>query len=341
MVHVSAPGKVHLIGEHSVVYGKPAIIAAIGMRCYINASEGDDVSIYSKNLDGKKTYSLEEVSEFTNNLNKVWEECYRIGSFKELMNILKENSFNPLKAMVGKSLEKLGIDHGISLDINSEIPMGAGVGSSAALSVAIPKAVTEVYSIGLSNEKLNEIAFDIEKLNHGTPSGGDNSTCYFGGLVWFQKGNPNIVNSLKREIPYELENFVLVYTKKPEKTTADLVQLVRDLEPAFRNKKMAELSEATYQLKEALKQKDFRKIKELINYTHENLSELGVSTDELDEINERVKEIGGAAKLCGAGGGGMMLCYHEDKKRLADTIRDLGYSPWETELGVEGVRIEK
>ena len=54
-----------------------------------------------------------------------------------------------------------------------------------------------------------------------------------------------------------------------------------------------------------------------------------------------VKSIGGAAKLCGAGGGGVMLCYHEDKQKLINVIRNLGYKPWETKLGVEGVRVEK
>jgi len=58
-------------------------------------------------------------------------------------------------------------------------------------------------------------------------------------------------------------------------------------------------------------------------------------------VAKAVKSIGGAAKLCGAGGGGVMLCYHEDREKLITTIRALGLEPWESELGVEGVRVEK
>ena len=81
-------------------------------------------------------------------------------------------------------------------------------------------------------------------------------------------------------------------------------------------------------------------MKEIINETQRNLAELGVSTFELDELAFVVREIGGAAKLCGAGGGGIMLCYHENKVKLIETIKGLGYRAIETELGVEGVRIE-
>ncbi|MEM7815422.1 MAG: hypothetical protein QXF55_03710, partial [Candidatus Aenigmatarchaeota archaeon] len=76
------------------------------------------------------------------------------------------------------------------------------------------------------------------------------------------------------------------------------------------------------------------------NRNQQLLAELGVSTPTIDRIAEVVRGIGGAAKLCGAGGGGTMLCWHSDKGLLRQTISSLGFEPWEAELGAEGVRRE-
>jgi mevalonate kinase len=210
------------------------------------------------------------------------------------------------------------------------------------MSVAIVKAVSELYNKNLTPEQINEIAFSIEKFNHGTPSGGDNSACCYGGLIWFQKSNPkNIIQSLKEEIPYKLENFVLVNAGKPQKTTGELVQHIRNLPDDYRNPRIKALGAATLAMRDALKQKDFGKMKALINFAQRYLSELGVSTPEINNIAKSVLSIGGAAKLCGAGGGGTVLCYHEDKDKLIETIANLGHKPMEVELGVEGARKEK
>ena len=133
----------------------------------------------------------------------------------------------------------------------------------------------------------------------------------------------------------------MVYTKKPEKTTGELVQQVRDLDPKYRDPIIKTIGEATYKMREALQRKDFEAMKKLINVAQENLARLGVSIPEIDELCKEVKTIGGAAKGCGALGGGVVLCYHENKEKLLKVIRSLGYEPWETELAVEGVRVEE
>ena len=82
-------------------------------------------------------------------------------------------------------------------------------------------------------------------------------------------------------------------------------------------------------------------MKEIINLAQKDLKDLGVSTPEIDGLVKAVQDIGGAAKLCGAGGGGIVLCWHEDKEKLKKAIEDAGFEPWETELGVEGVTVKK
>lgn len=340
MISVSAPGKVHLIGEHAVVYNKPAIIAAIGLRCAVRAEKSDKVSIESNEPKLSGEFSSTNVSVFNDKITVLWHSCFEEKNFSPLFKELKKDELNPFKAITGKALERLGIDGGISVKIDSSIPIGAGLGSSSALAVAITKAAAMLYRKSLSDEKINEIAYECEKIMHGTPSGGDNTTCCFGGLIWFQKGNPNTIKSLKKEVPYKLDNFVLVHTGKPEKTTGELVQSVRNLDEDFRSERIDKIEAATYKMLDALKKKDFTSMKEMINTAQNNLAELGVSTKKIDELVEEVRRAGGAAKLCGAGGGGTVLCYHENKIKLLKIIREMEYKPIETSLGDEGVRTE-
>lgn len=340
MIKVSAPGKVHLIGEHAVVYGEPAIIAAIGRRCYIEAQESYDVRIESRELDTERIYPLAETIDFANSVQKLWDSGFETKNFSQLFEFIKRDSMNPVKAAIGKALISLRASSGVAIKISSDIPIGAGLGSSSAMSVAIVKAIAELYCKNLPLDKINEIAFGIEQFNHGTPSGGDNSACCYGGLIWFQKGNPNTIKSLKEEVPYKLENFVLVNVGKPQKTTGELVQHVRNLPDVFRTPRIKALGASTLAMRDALRQRDFSKMKALINFAQRYLAELGVSTPEIDKVAKAVLSIGGAAKLCGAGGGGTVLCYHENKIKLLDTIKSLGYPPIETDLGSEGVRVE-
>jgi len=341
MVKISAPGKIHLIGEHSAVYGEPAIISAINLRCFVNAEKGDKeiiVKIPEINLEEFLIY--EEAITFSEQVKKLWKECYDIQDFSELFRLMKKDPMNQIKATVGEILKELYIGTGIQLEINSEIPIGTGLGSSAALSVAITKAVAETYGQKTDKDEINRIAFGVEKYMHGMPSGGDNSACCYGGIIWFQKGNPNTIDPIT--IGFDsLKDFILVNTGKPHKSTGELIQHIRNLNENFRNSRIKALGQASYAMKDALHSMDMGKVKGLMNFAQRNLKELGVSTDKIDEIHEEVLKIGGAAKLSGAGGGGIVLCYHENKKKLEDKIVSLGLDPLPVNLAAEGVRVEK
>lgn len=344
MIKTSAPGKVHLIGEHAVVYSEPAIIAAIGNRTYVDISPAKDITYQDIAWpDISHTWKVEQVFEITQKTFDLWKEGNEKKDFSKLFSFIKENGYEGYRASVlGLAMKNLGINQGFSITIDSKIPTGAGLGSSASRAVAMTKAIAELFEKELSLEEINEIAFQQEKIIHGTPSGGDNSACCFGGLVWFKKDQPkNQINSLKEEVPYKLENFVFVYTGPPQKTTGELVQLVRELDEGYRTERIKKIGEMTYEMLDVLRRRNFQRMKEIINQTQKNLAELKISTEKIDEIAESVQEIGGAAKLCGAGGGGIVLCYHQDKGKLIDLIKNIGYDPWETELAVEGVRIEK
>lgn len=342
MIRVSAPGKVHLIGEHAVVYGQPAILAAVGLRTTVDAEKSDRVEL---DIHGKYRFdfSADEVMAFTSELKKMWDAGNRQKDFSPVFGLLNSDWVNYYKMMAGISFGMLGIpEGGIRLVVKTGLPIGSGLGSSASFAVAIAKAISEVYRVPAPEETINEIAFRMEQFVHGMPSGGDNSACCYGGLIWFRKAQTqNEIVPLRDEIPYSLDNFVLVYTKKPEKSTGELVQMVKNMDPAARDPHVTMIGRLADEMRAVLKQKKFPRMKEIINETNDHLAALGLSIPETEQVAQAVKAIGGAAKMCGACYGGVMLCYHEDQDLLAEAIRSAGFEPWKTALAVEGVRMDR
>ena len=93
-------------------------------------------------------------------------------------------------------------------------------------------------------------------------------------------------------------------------------------------------------MEEALKSEDYKTIENLMNSAHQKLAWLGVSNNDMNRVNEEIKELGGGSKLLGAGKGAM-LCHHAESKKLIDYFEELGYNYFEAELGTEGVRLEE
>jgi mevalonate kinase len=342
MVKVSAPGKVHLIGEHAIVYGEPAILSALGKRVFVEVEKSDSVKIQFKFDTGEyeDETTVEEVRKIGREANRLWEEGKEKGDFSEIFDYAKGNRFGWVS--IGYIMDRLGINSGVNVKIDQQIPLSAGVGSSSAYCVAAAMAFSKLFDKDSSLEAVNKLAYELEQFKHGAPSGGDNSTCAFGGMVWFQKnmdGGPHTIKPLTEGIP-KLENFVLTYTIKPIKTTGQLVQQVMNMDPAQRDPIVKAIGKDTQEMIEVLKNKNFGRMKELINNTQDNLSSLGVSIPEIDKVVEKVRSIGGAAKGCGALGGGVVLCYHEDKEKLLEALKEIGQEPIIADLAVEGVRVD-
>ncbi len=275
MIRVSAPGKIYLIGEHSVVYNEPAIIASVNKRTFVSIKPSQNIAYLDLTWPNiSHAWSIEEVFHLTKRVIDFWNSCNEKENFSELFEFIKKNNYEGCRAsIVGIAARALNIKDGFSITIDSQIPPGVGLGSSASRAVAITKAIAQLFKKKVSLKRINEIAYEQEKIIHGTPSGGDNSACCFGGLIWFQKSqSQNKIISLKKEIPHRLENFVLVYCEQPKKTTGELVQQVRNLEEKYRAERIKKIGQMSYEMLEALKERDFGKMKEIINQTQKNLA---------------------------------------------------------------------
>lgn len=303
---VSAPGKIHLLGEHTVVYGKPALLATVNLRITVRLN---------------RTNGLSD----SNNLRKIVEPIVK----KEL----KIKKIPPYK-----------------LEINSQLPIGAGLGSSASVCAAYIAALLSFLKVKWDLNLINELTYQAEKVFHGNPSGGDNSTVVFGGLVWFRKESPDlkIIQQVPFTIPNKIaKNFVLINSGKPEETTKQMVELV-STKLKVKSLKFKEIFDHQEQLVRELlptiRDGNENELIRIIRAGEENLESLGVVSPSVKSIIRKIEASGGAAKICGAGGKtkatGILLCYHSDPSKIKNIAKFNKLNYIKTSLGVEGLRQE-
>jgi mevalonate kinase len=228
---VSAPGKLHLLGEHTVVYNKPAIIIAADKRCFVQISLRTDqrIKIISKNYKKEvSTDFIKIVSKFQK-AEKNWEK-YNKNNDIELLKSISKNPLDYPLLIIGQFISSYKLESvlGFDLIIDSRIPVGAGMGSSAALAVAMIGALC-LFTNQLFDKKLiNQFAYLCEQKKHGKPSGGDNTASCFGGLIWFKKDEE--IKPLEFTLSKNItKNFYVVNTGIPLESTGEMVSMVRDL----------------------------------------------------------------------------------------------------------------
>lgn len=314
-ITVSVPGKIHLLGEHMVVYGRPAILAAINKRLYVQVKS-----------QKSKVKSKEEIIINTKeNDDLVW----------ETIKVFQKNF----------SIEKLPL---LEITITSQIPTGSGLGSSAALAGALTGALMKRIKNIWNPQKVNELTYKIEKIAHGNPSGADNSTVIFGGMVWYRREFDFLKSIWSLSLTaYKIPQFVIIDSGRPAETTKEMVAIVANLY-AKKRKKFEEIftnqEEQTKNLLLALKTGNEKQLSAAIKQGENNLEKIGVVGDFAKKIIREIESLGGAAKICGAGGkkqgSGILLCFHRDLSKLILISKKYNIPVMPIKLGEEGIRLE-
>lgn len=305
---VSAPGKIHLMGEHAVVHGAPALLTAINRRLVVTIEPAEALRIA------------------TDESTLLIREAIRV---------------------VGDRF-KMPEPH-VAITITSGISAGRHLGSSAAVAVATVGALLYHLKKIWNPELINKLAYEVEKKQHGTPSGGDNSICTYGGFVWFRRELPDLTTiwQLPYAVSKKLAPFYLIDTGKPNESTGDMVTLVHQWVQKYPKKARETFfanEQATKNMAVALKQGDERTLIEAIMLGQRTLEEMGVVSKKVIPLIRSIEENGGAAKILGGGGKkgpvGYVLAYHPDKKTLEPTLNRSSYRPETVILGEEGIRLE-
>lgn len=323
-VVASAPAKVILFGEHFVVYGEPAIVLAIDKRAYAKVEIRQDkkLCIHSQNLG---------LSAFFEN-----------GNIKVKKGDLREAriKLEPIRCAVEKVLEKAGEKVGLNVEVNSTVPVAAGLGSSAAVAAAVTAAVGAALNVKMLKEDVFRIAFEAEKIMHGTPSGVDPAISTFGGTMLFQLDTGFKPLEVKAEVPLVVGN---TGVERSTRVQVAKVRELRDKYPQVVEPVMRAAREIVLQAMDALRKDDLETIGELMNINHALLYGLGVSDESLEWLINAARKAGAlGAKLTGAGGGGCMiaLAAKERLDKVLEAVQRAGASAFIARKTDEGVRIE-
>ena len=304
-------GKVILFNEHFVVYGVPAIVSAIGKYTVARVSPF-------------------EIPELKLDDNRLATPGY------------KEDKLEQQKVSIKNIIEKMNIDFskdGVAIELSGNLYAASGIGASAASCVALVRALSEYYALDLSDDEINDIAYEGEKGYHGTPSGVDNTASTFGGLIWFEKTNPNVIEKIS--LPSQVE-IVMGNTGKVTDTNA-AVEGVRGRKEKNSNKYKEIFNRAeniAYIAKRAFQEEDYREVGKLMNENHKLLQQIEVSSKELDFLVGVARDHGAfGAKLTGGGLGGNMIALTPGRglqEEVANAFEKEGFQTLKTVIGASG-----
>jgi mevalonate kinase len=299
-ISASAPGKIILLGEHAVVYNRPAIAAPV-------------LQVRAKAIITPEPRSR---------AGTIWIDAPDI-DLQAKSEELADN--HPLRLLIETIQSRLQSQlPAMRVRITSTIPVAAGLGSGSAVSVAVSRAISTFVGRPFSTAESSEIAYIVEKAHHGTPSGIDNTVVAYAQPVFFQRGLP-IVNLFPAQ-PFTL----LIADSGLQSTTAAVVGDVRlgwQSHPEHYEALFDAVARIVLDARLAIEQGPVEPLGNLMNENHKLLQAMGVSCPELDRLVEAAIAAGASgAKLSGGGrGGNMIALVTPDSAQLVDrALRSAG-----------------
>ena len=288
-----ACGKVILFGEHAVVYGRHALALPIRNGIWAAAAESRNPRIdipawgVSESLAGDSPSALRSL-------------------------------VHTLAAGLGLARDRFAIT------VRTRLPRAMGLGSSAALAVAVGRALAVAARLAVDDERINQLAFECEKLAHGTPSGIDNTVACYGEPLLYRRGQQPQALVLPEDPP-----LVIACASRPGSTEVAVAALRerRARNPALHERLFDEIDALALEGRQALLARDYRSLGLLLDVCHGLLNALGVSTAELETLVTIAREAGAAgAKLTGSGGGGSIVALCPGREaEVAAAFQAAGY----------------
>ncbi|GAB1469877.1 mevalonate kinase [Chloroflexota bacterium] len=303
----SAPGKIILFGEHAVVYKRPALAVPVSqVQVDVEVLDSDTPGIW---IDAPMVNLHGELSTLPSD--------HPMGSV-----ILKV--FSPPFASPYFLEDKMKSPRGLEIRIRSTIPVAAGLGSGAAVSVALIRALASFLNQPLSNEQVNALVFETEKLYHGTPSGIDNTVISYNMPVYYIKDKP--IETFKCGKPFTI---VIGDTGVPA-PTKESVGDVRRLwlrDPNRFDGIFNEVAQISSMARHFIESGRPEHLGGLMDQNHEFLQQMTVSSPELDVLVYAARRAGAlGAKLSGGGRGGNMIALTDQAsaESVAQALRSAG-----------------
>lgn len=287
----SAPAKIILFGEHAVVYGQPALavpVPALTAQAEI-VRGGSGLRIIAQDTGQTLPVNVDQAHV--------------------------DNALTLMAALTLKHLQRPAPDAAIT--VHSTIPLASGLGSGAAVSAALGRAIALALDTPLSDADLNMLVYEVERMHHGTPSGIDNTVIVYEKPVFFMRGQP--LEMLTIKTPFH----ILIGDTGKKGLTRESVGDVRkhyEQDPAGVGTQFETIGEIAWAARHALESGQIDSLGELMNRNHQLLRDLTVSSPELEALCDAARQAGASgAKLSGGGRGGNMIALINPAQEAAVT----------------------
>ncbi|MBO3841329.1 MAG: mevalonate kinase [Candidatus Brockarchaeota archaeon] len=310
-----APGKVIISGEHSVVYGHPALVAAVNVYSKVSVEAFNEIGAHE---------IFSDKYGFAKMIGRAFSGPSQLKPFARIIDVFRDSE---------------GFKGRLRIRISSDIPPASGMGSSASLSVALANALLKLVYEKPFDEKVFSLAMEGEKVAHVNPSGVDVAAALWGGLILFVKDKG--IEKLEAG-----QGVFLLADSGLERSTKDMILKVASLkerEPDLFNIIMSSISDVTIKISRLL-QTDMVEAGRLITLNHLLLSLMGVSNSRLDSLVWTSISAGAyGAKLTGGGGGGCVLTLVDEGSLNAveEALRNLNASTMILRTVEKGVYTEE
>ncbi len=286
MVEATAPAKIILFGEHAVVYGQPAIavpLSSLRARAtvQVNTPRGQGLRIIAADLNPAQPVEIEMDDE--------------------------GNALAVTARLVLQDLQTAPPD--ITIAVHSQIPIASGLGSGAAVSTALARALSAAVNKPIDVARLNALVFEAEKIHHGTPSGIDNTVIVYEQPVYFVRNQPIQTIAIGR--PFSL---LIANTGRPASTRIAVgdVRKLYEANPESVQAVFESIGALVGQARSAIESGQPAHLGPLMCQNHKLLQQLTVSSPELDTLVAAALDAGAlGAKLSGGGRGGNMIALVE------------------------------
>ncbi len=292
-----APGKIILFGEHAVVYGRPAIAVPV-LQVHAEAT-------------------IEPVST-----GAVLVDAPDVGMHYDLSHATSDD---PIAAIIRLTCEQMDVPpRRFHLHVHSTIPVARGLGSGAAVSIAVARALAGFFQRKLNTDELSALAFQVEKLHHGTPSGIDNTVIAFEQPVFFVRGEP--IESFRVARPFVVA-IADTGVPAPTKVAVGDVRRAWGADRAHYDALFDKVGAIARSARTAIETGQIDAIGSLMNENQALLREIGVSSAQVDTLVEVALRAGArGAKVSGGGRGGNIIALVDDATRnqVGEALHDAG-----------------
>ena len=280
----TAPGKIILFGEHFVVHGTKAILAAIDKRVTVTTTFTDNNTI--------------RVNSELGTLEVPISSSYEVKS-----------EFKPFVYLANKMIGSNQSVNGLEITINSDIPIGVGLGSSSACCVAATASISGLFK-ELSSEENLKVSVEAEKTIFPDTSGADCTVCTYGGIIDYDKNNGSKKNTDTSNLNLLIANSMIPHSTK--RSVEKVSKFKEDNEDRFSQLCVLE-TKLIDEVKLALKNKDLVRLGLKMSENQKYLEEIQVSNDTLRDMMSSLNEISLGSKITGAGDGGCIIALVKDE----------------------------